>query len=193
MGSELFPLRMVQRWLLTAGRGLLGAVLIAVVAEILVFFTNRALARALVPVLSRDHQREGHLRVRRREVLLRMPRRAVRLVLYGLAVVAILELWRVNTLPLVLGLSCAVGLAGGLGLQSLVRDVVAGYCLLAEDQLAPGDEVTIGSVRGRVVEMGLRATCLVDENQQVHIIANGDIRHLCNHSKAVEHPTGGNQ
>src|SRR3954470_18027695 len=52
-----------------------------------------------------------------------------------------------------------LGLLGvGLGAQNLVRDVVAGFCIVLEDQYAAGDTIQAGETLGRVEQVTLRRT-----------------------------------
>ena len=67
------------------------------------------------------------------------------------------------------------GLAIGFGAQSLVKDVIAGFFILLEDQYGVGDVVKIGDLSGVVEGMTLRATVLRNLEGQVHVIPNGNI------------------
>ncbi len=67
------------------------------------------------------------------------------------------------------------GLAVGFGAQSLVKDVIAGFFILFEDQYGVGDAVKIGELSGTVERMTMRATVLRNLEGQVHVIPNGNI------------------
>jgi small conductance mechanosensitive channel len=71
-----------------------------------------------------------------------------------------------------------VGLAIGFGAQSLVKDVIAGFFIILEDQYGVGDVVRIGTQDGTVEEMTLRVTVLRNFEGQVHIIPNGNIQNV---------------
>ena len=75
------------------------------------------------------------------------------------------------------------GFALGFGAQSLVKDVINGFFILFEDQYGVGDYVTIGKFSGIVETMGLRTTVIKDLNGDVHLIPNGSITEVTNHSK----------
>lgn len=75
------------------------------------------------------------------------------------------------------------GVAVGLGAQSLVKDLINGVFILFEDQYAVGDFVTIDRFQGIVESIGLRTTELRDFNGDMHIIPNGLIQSMTNHSK----------
>ena len=102
------------------------------------------------------------------------------LILAGIAVLAIFE---VDLGPVIAALGL-LGLGIGLGLQNLVRDVVAGTFILVENQYATGDFVEIAGVAGTVEELGLRRTVLRDIDGTVHSVPNGQIVVASNHTRA---------
>jgi small conductance mechanosensitive channel len=90
-----------------------------------------------------------------------------------------------------------VGLAVGLGAQSLVTDVVSGFFILFETQYLVGDYVQIGNASGLVEAVGIRVTQVRDGRGKLHIIPNGQIKGVVNYSKGyinavvdVKVPTG---
>lgn len=68
-----------------------------------------------------------------------------------------------------------VGVAVGLGAQTLVKDVLNGMFILIEDQYAVGDTVTVAGITGDVVEINPRRTVLRDPDGNVHTIPNSAI------------------
>jgi hypothetical protein len=76
-----------------------------------------------------------------------------------------------------------IGLAVGLGAQSLVTDVVSGLFILFENQFLVGDFVEIGNARGLVEAVAVRHTQIRDEQGKLHIIPNGQIKSVVNYSK----------
>lgn len=75
------------------------------------------------------------------------------------------------------------GVAIGLGAQSLVKDVINGFFILFEDQYAVGDYITIEAKSGIVESIELRITKLRDFSGDLHIIPNGLITNVTNHSR----------
>ena len=74
-------------------------------------------------------------------------------------------------------------LAIGFGAQSLVKDIVTGFFIFLEDQFSVGDYITTGNFGGIVEAMGLRTTQLRAFNGDLHIIPNGEITCITNHSR----------
>lgn len=85
------------------------------------------------------------------------------------------------------GLSVALagigGVAIGLGVQSLVKDIINGFFILFEDQFGVGDHVTIDRFEGIVESIGIRTTIIRDFSGDVHLIPNGHITLVTNHSR----------
>lgn len=76
-----------------------------------------------------------------------------------------------------------LGIAVGLGTQALVKDVVAGLFMMAEDQYGVGDVVDLGPASGAVESVGLRVTRLRDPDGTVWYIRNGEVLRVGNRSQ----------
>jgi len=76
-----------------------------------------------------------------------------------------------------------MGLAISFGSQNLVKDVITGFFILFEDQFAVTDYITTCNLSGHVEELGLRVTKLRDITGELHIIPNGLIAQVTNHSR----------
>ena len=98
------------------------------------------------------------------------------------AVLMSLQEFHVNVVPILTGAGI-VGVAVGFGAQTLVRDVISGFFLILEDQARVGDFVTIGPTRGVVEAINLRTIVLRDEAGVVHVIPNGSVDRIANHTK----------
>lgn len=77
----------------------------------------------------------------------------------------------------------AGGFAIGLGAQSLVKDLINGFFVLFEDQYGVGDHVTIGQFSGIVESIGIRTTILRDFTGDLHLVPNGSVLEVTNHSR----------
>jgi small conductance mechanosensitive channel len=76
-------------------------------------------------------------------------------------------------------LLAAAGVGGiviGLGAQSFVKDLIAGFFVIAERQYDVGDVVQVADVTGTVEEIGIRTTVLRDLDASRHVVPNGEIR-----------------
>ena len=76
-----------------------------------------------------------------------------------------------------------VGVAIGLGAQTLVKDILSGIFMLVEDQYGVGDSVKVGDVEGAVEKVGLRITTVRDSAGTLWYLRNGEILVVGNKSK----------
>ena len=80
------------------------------------------------------------------------------------------------------------GVAAGLGAQSLVRDWIAGFFFIHDNQFAVGDVIRVAGVSGTVEMLSLRHTELRDSEGFIHFIPNGDIKVVTNLTKSWSTP-----
>ncbi len=76
-----------------------------------------------------------------------------------------------------------IGVAIGLGAQTLVRDVISGIFMLIEDQYGVGDKIKVLAVEGIVEKVGLRITTVRDADGTLWYVRNGEILLLGNGSQ----------
>jgi len=100
-------------------------------------------------------------------------------VILFIAAMQILALLGVNMGPLLASAGVA-GIAIGFGAQTLVKDFINGFFILAENQYDIGDTVKIAGVQGVVENMTLRRTVLRDADGTVHTVPSSDIQVVSN-------------
>ena len=76
-----------------------------------------------------------------------------------------------------------IGVAIGLGAQTLVRDILSGIFMLIEDQYGVGDEITTLEIEGVVEKVGLRITTIRDKKGTLWYVRNGEILVIGNASQ----------
>ena len=103
-------------------------------------------------------------------------------VVWAIALLTAIDKLGINILPAVT-LAGLASLALGFGAQTLVRDVIAGFYIVLEDQFVVGDTVQISNYSGRVEHLTLRRTVLRDDRGALVTIANGEIRTVSNLSR----------
>lgn len=77
-----------------------------------------------------------------------------------------------------------IGIAFGLGAQSIVRDVLAGLFMLIEDQYGVGDRIEVLEISGAVERVGLRVTTVRDDAGVLWYLRNGEIMKVGNRSQS---------
>jgi len=85
----------------------------------------------------------------------------------------------INIAPLIAGAGM-VGIAVGLGAQTLVKNLIEGISNLIEDSFAVGDVVNLGGISGVVEEISMRVVRLRDFSGSVHTIPFSEIKVITN-------------
>lgn len=80
-------------------------------------------------------------------------------------------------------LTAALGAGLGFGAQNIVKDVLNGLFMVAEDQLGVGDVVDTGQATGVVESVGVRVTQIRDVNGTLWFVRNGEIVRVGNMSQ----------
>jgi small conductance mechanosensitive channel len=76
-----------------------------------------------------------------------------------------------------------LGLAVSFGAQSLVKDVIAGFFILSENQFGIGDVIEVAGKSGAVERMSIRVVMLRDTEGVLHVIPNGQITTVSNRTR----------
>ncbi|MGV9193198.1 mechanosensitive ion channel domain-containing protein [Microbacterium sp. MC2] len=184
-------------WLAAAGANLLAVAGIivgcVVVAWLLRFVIRRVVARIVSGAKNKANVDDT-------QALEQSPLSAVRLVqrtrtlgsilqnIVNIALVVIALLLIVHQLaPDALGsfalLSAALGAGLGFGAQNIVKDVLNGIFIVAEDQVGIGDVVDLGLAAGIVEYVSVRITHVRDVNGTLWYVRNGEITRIGNMSQ----------
>lgn len=158
---------------------LLGSFVLVRVAR---YFLRRAESR----LISDDEEIVPSEREKRAKALSGILSSLVAVIIYVIAIVIILDRLGVRTASILASIG-VVGVAIGLGAQSLAKDFISGIFIMAESQFGVGDVIKVqatgGTVEGKVERMTLRATVLRGTDGEAQIVPNGEIRIVSNLSK----------
>jgi len=116
-----------------------------------------------------------------------MVRRVIQATFIVFVVLMVFSIWGLSLAPFI-AIGTVIAAAIGFGAQSLVKDVLYGFFILAEDQYQIGDEVSIGGVTGTVEDIQFRVTVLRDNEGNVHYVANGQIAVASNSTRVFARP-----
>jgi small conductance mechanosensitive channel len=177
-GKLLDNLSPLGRWAVDHGSRILLILVIGIVAYRLFYILAR---RVKVHVQGIDGAPNSTLDMRA-ETLFKVITNAALVAVITAATLMILQELDVQIGPLLASVGI-VGLALGLGAQTLVSDVISGLFILIENQYGVGDVVEINGLVGTVEEMTLRVTYVRDLEGALHIIPNGEIRTVSNRSR----------
>ena len=154
-----------------------GARIIAVV--IVLYIALYLLRRVLTPtfrtMVAAQMRGQPDVEIEKRiDTLAHVAYRSLAVVAVIIGLLTILPEVGINTSAL-LAATGLLGLAIGIGAQSLVRDLISGAFVLLENQYGRGDVVSIAGVGGLVEDVNLRRTLLRDLDGAVHSVPNGQI------------------
>jgi len=171
----------ISEWAIANAPGAVRIALTPIAAYFLLRLAGRLIAR-LERLAEDDDPTRVSDREKRARTLGRTLRGAVNVLIWAIAGMLVLRDLGVDLAPILAGAGI-VGLAVGFGAQTLVKDVISGFFLLLEDQYRVNDEVSIAGARGTVEQIGLRTTVLRDFEGRVHIVPNGAISVVTNHTR----------
>ena len=174
MGENFW--QVVQDWLLTSGL----RIIIIVLGCLVAYRSVRVLAARLESLIAGAAPTEDE--AQRASTLTRVTRSTALVTIVITAGLMIMRELGLDIAPLIAGAS-VVGVAVGLGAQTLIKDVIGGFFILLEDQFAVGDSIQVGNIAGGVEKMTLRATFLRDLEGTLHVVPNGEMRIVSNRTK----------
>jgi small conductance mechanosensitive channel len=153
------------------------SVAVVVAAVIIWFLIDWLVGRWIRSKTSKveDDDLGGQAGAQRLETLAASMEKVLGLVIVATVVIYIMIIWGIPVGPLI-ALGSVIGIAVGFGAQDFVKDVIAGFFVLVEDQYSIGDDVRLAGVEGRVLEIRLRTTVLRDLDASLHHVPNGEVR-----------------
>lgn len=150
------------------GRRVVGSLVSSTFVIVVAVVFWELVSSAIERYLARSADGEVQLSARAK-TLLPLLRKALLIVVATIVSFIVLSEIGVNIGPLLAGAG-VVGLAIGFGSQTLVKDVITGVFILAEDQFAVGDVVRVNDKAGLVEEITIRTIRLRDVGGNVHMI-----------------------
>ncbi|WP_226533238.1 mechanosensitive ion channel family protein [Microbacterium paraoxydans] len=107
----------------------------------------------------------------------------VNVMLVVIAIVLIVNALNPSLLGSLTLLTAAVGAGLGFGAQNIVKDVLNGMFIVAEDQIGIGDVVDLGLASGVVEYVSVRITQVRDVNGTLWYVRNGEVTRIGNMSQ----------
>ncbi|MDR1808200.1 MAG: mechanosensitive ion channel family protein [Propionibacteriaceae bacterium] len=120
--------------------------------------------------------------IRRVEVIASLARSVWVVVLAGLVALGLFFALGISLTPVLTSMGLGAMIVG-FAAQPMLKDLIAGVFLIAEDQYGIGDQVTIEGITGRVVKVSLRVTQIRDGDGMMWHVRNGDIEKTANASQ----------
>ncbi|MGP9694854.1 mechanosensitive ion channel family protein [Brachybacterium sp. AOP25-B2-12] len=195
-GTAVSLLDRLMAWLTSSGVTIVLIVVVAAVARVVAgwlikrFFrtmisSGSALSSMTNTMVRRDRRSMKAMKERREqraETLSSVSKNVAALVIGVIAFVMILSEFNVNVGPIIASIG-VVGLAAGIGAQTIIKDFVAGLVMLFEDIVAVGDVVDLEHATGTVVTVNLRVTQVRSLDGALWTVRNGEIVRIGNMSR----------
>lgn len=157
-------------------------VLILVGAYITHKFAHILIAKGIRRAVTTDRVVSVEAEKKRQDTLITIFHEVAVVIIWLLAALMVLAEVGINTTPLIAGAGI-IGLAFGFGGQYLIKDLIAGFFIILENQYRVGDVACFGDTCGLVEKVTLRTTILRDLDGVVHNVPNGEIKTASNLSK----------
>lgn len=168
-----------SNWFLVSGYKIL---LILFCAIVIIRFAEMITIRLLASIKKFKRKRDEEEFLKRIDTMRYVIRYIFNISILIIAVALILKELGIDIRP-ILAAAGVLGIAIGLGAQSLVKDIISGFFILLENQIRVGDVVEVAGKSGVVEEVNLKMTILRDLSGNVHYIPNGEITVVTNMTK----------
>lgn len=123
-------------------------------------------------------------RTNRQKTIISLMKSLIKWVIIIITILLVLNAFGVDTSTL-LASAGILALVIGLGAQSLIADIIAGFFIVFEEEYQVGDIITIDGFRGTVSDIGIRVTKIVDAGGNVKIMNNSDIKSIINQTSEL--------
>ena len=168
----------IRFWITTTGIQILIILVLSVVAYWLLSIATRHIAHRVKQL----DDEEGSQQDKRTETISRLIRSAGLVIIIVTALLMILDQLGIAIGPILASVGL-IGLAFGLGAQTLVKDIIGGLFIILEDQYHIDEVIEYEGRIGTVEEITLRITKIRDFKGYLHIVPNGDIRLVTNRTR----------
>jgi small conductance mechanosensitive channel len=171
----------IEEWAETlrtsVGGEVLATIAVVTVALVIQWTVKRSIQRWSDRVEQRYIESDDHSdreRGQRLVTLTSVMQILLKMIVWAIVILTVMGVWGIPMSPFI-AVAATIGIAVGFGAQDLVKDVIAGFFILVEDQFGIGDVVSIAGVSGTVEAIKLRTTVLRDINGNAHHVPNGQI------------------
>lgn len=166
-------------------------VILNIIKFIIIYFSLKLMRFLIIKILKRflvfkNKQKKKHQKeysVDRVNTLVNLVSSLLKYITYPLLIVVALTLMGVNSTAILSGAGF-IGIVLGIGFQDLLKDLIAGFFIVFENQYEINDKVKINNLVGNVLEIGVKTTILRAYEGEIIIINNRDVGNVINYSSA---------
>ena len=156
------------------------SVAIVIIGAIIYFIIKKLIKRILTS------NEKGYKLDNRKKTYLKLFTNIFKYVLIIIIIVIILQVNGVNVSSIIASLGL-ISVIVGFALQDALKDIIMGLNIIFSDYFSVGDVLKIGSVEGKVLEIGLKSTRLKDINtNNILVISNRNISEALSISEQLD-------
>jgi len=160
---------------------ILKVILIVVAAKLFIVIVTAIIKRTLY---RKTRKAPGSLAAKKSETVATLITSASKYIVYFIGIIAVLDAIGLGaTIGSVIATAGIGGIALSLGAQSFIKDVVAGFFILLEDEFAVGDLIEICGKMGTVESISLRTTRMRLATNEIVAVPNGLIDLVTNYTR----------
>ena len=148
--------------------------IVMVIAIIIIgIIIYKIIERTLNRLLDRDKK---HKRLdKKSKTMIKLIDNIVKYIIIVIVGVLILQIYGINVNSLIAGLGL-VSVIAGLAIQDPLKDIVSGINIITDDYYSLGDVINIDGIEGKVVQLGVRTTKILDTKRgDIYVLANRNI------------------
>lgn len=168
-----------REWIVSELPGLVIIIIVLLVLSRVVTFSLKKFKKSLITRAGKNEKKDAAEVEKRINTLVNIMASVISAVLWTIFIMIALKKFGVDIGP-ILASAGIVGVAVGFGAQQVVRDYLAGFFILLENQVRAGDVAIVNGTGGLVERIEMRTIVLRDFSGVVHIIQNGKIDMLSN-------------
>lgn len=148
-------------------------IVMAIIIIIIGIIIYKIIERAINKLLDRD--KKNKRLDRKSKTMIKLIDNIVKYIIIAIVGVLILQIYGINVNSIVAGLGL-VSIIAGLAIQDPLKDIISGINIITDDYYALGDVVNIDGIEGKVIQLGIRTTKILDTKRgDIYVFANRNI------------------
>ena len=155
-----------------------------IIGPVLIIIGSIVIFRILKTIIKKIFTRgKNKFELKKRTTIIQLVTNVMRIFIYAIAIMMILEIYGVDTKGIVASLGIA-GVVLGLALQDTAQDLMSGIKIILDNYYVVGDTITINNFMGEVIEVTLQSTKVKSYDGVVLIFSTRNVDSVINLSQA---------
>ena len=159
---------------------ILWSVVLLIIGVCAYFLVRRTVLKIMQKVAKNDRL------AKKRDSYAKLLKNLLKYVIIIIVVILILQVNGIDVTSIIAGLGIA-SLIAGLALQDTLKNMIAGFNIVADDYFMVGDVLEVNGREGKVIDLRLKTTKLKDiKTQDIYVISNQEIKEALIVSKQMD-------